>query len=284
MQILKEKQALRELIQSFKKEGLIVGLVPTMGALHQGHLSLVEHALAECDKVVVSIFVNPTQFDNSNDLETYPRNLENDVTSLSTVSNELIIFNPAASEIYENGVLSKHFTFGGLEHHMEGKYRKGHFDGVGTVVKKLLEIVSPTKAFFGEKDFQQLQIIRHLVHQYQLNIAIVGCPIEREASGLARSSRNEKLSPKQRENAGFIYQVLLQVKEQFGTKNASDISDWVKARFEENKALRLEYFEIANSTTLNGVEQQNMEGGEKYRAFIAAYSGEIRLIDNLALN
>lgn len=282
MQILKEKQSLKNQIQALKQQGLSIGFVPTMGALHQGHISLIEKALATCDKVVVSIFVNPTQFDNPEDLKKYPRTLEEDVKRIEKLSEDVIIFSPPANEIYGNEVSSEEFSFDGLENEMEGRYRAGHFNGVGTVVKKLFEMVEPDKAFFGEKDYQQLQIIKKLVEKQHLNIDIIGCPIDREVSGLARSSRNERLSDSQRQRASVIYKILLQVKKDFGTKTATEITNWVTEQFKKEKDLDLEYFEIANADTLKTVQER--KEGEKYRAFIAAYSGDIRLIDNIALN
>ena len=282
MQILKEKDSLKRQIKAFKNDGLSIGFVPTMGALHEGHLSLIRQALSSCDRVVVSIFVNPTQFDNSEDLEKYPRTLETDVERISAVSNDVLIFSPPSEEIYGNNIASEEFNFDGLENQMEGKFRKGHFNGVGTIVKKLFEMVEPDKAFFGEKDYQQLQIIKKLVDKYQLKVEIVGCPIDRESSGLARSSRNERLSSKDRQTASFIYRILQQVRVDFGTKSASDINSWVLEEFSANPALELEYFEIANADTLVGMQEK--EKDQKYRAFIAAYSGNIRLIDNIALN
>lgn len=282
MQIYKEKQALGDLIKTFKQEGKSIGFVPTMGALHQGHISLVKQALTSCDRVVASIFVNPTQFDNPNDLEKYPRTFEEDIHLLENLDNNIVIFSPNPSEIYGKEVSPEHFSFDGLEFEMEGKYRKGHFDGVGTVIKRLFEIVKPDKAFFGEKDFQQLQIIRKLAEKNQWNTQIIGCPIDRESNGLARSSRNERLSPEERQKAAFIYETLQQVKRDFGTKDVSEVTTTVKDLFEKNSGLKLEYFEIANEATLKSIREP--KNGEKYRAFIAAYSGDIRLIDNIALN
>lgn len=282
MQIFKEKQALKKLIRNWKEDGLSIGFVPTMGALHEGHISLIKNALDSCDRAIVSIFVNPTQFNNPTDLLKYPRNLDKDILQIAELSDDVVVFSPAPEEIYGNTVTSENFSFDGLEHEMEGKFRSGHFNGVGTVVRKLFEIVEPDKAFFGEKDFQQLQIIRKMVDKLQLGIEIVGCPIAREVSGLARSSRNERLTPLERQNAAFIYQILLKVKEDFGTKSASEITSWVKKEFQEKKGLKLEYFDIANTATLKSIQQK--EEGKKYRAFIAAFAGEIRLIDNIALN
>ncbi len=282
MQIYKEKQALGELIKTFKNEGFSIGFVPTMGALHEGHISLVKQALASSDKVITSIFVNPTQFDNAGDLEKYPRTFEKDINQLQGLDQNIIIFSPDPSDIYGNDVSPEHFSFDGLEYEMEGKFRKGHFDGVGTIVKKLFEIVQPDKAFFGEKDFQQLQIIRKLTEKHNWDIEIIGCPIDRESNGLARSSRNERLTPENRQKAAFIYKVLQQVKKEFGTKSVLEVSEKVKNKFGKNPDLKLEYFEIANEATLKSATKPI--NGEKYRAFIAAYSGDVRLIDNIALN
>ena len=282
MHILKEKDALKRQVQAFKNEGQSIGFVPTMGALHEGHLSLMEAALTACDKVVVSIFVNPTQFDNPADLEKYPRTFEQDVTYIRNISRDIIIFSPPASEVYGTEVSSEDFSFDGLEHKMEGRFRKGHFNGVGTVVKKLFEMVEPDKAFFGEKDYQQLQIIKKMVEKHDLGVEIIGCPIHREPHGLARSSRNERLSPADRQNAGFIYQTLLKVKEDFGTKSASELASWVKGQFDSHQGLKLEYFEIAQADDLESLQER--KEGHKYRAFIAAFSNDVRLIDNIPLN
>lgn len=282
MQILKEKDALRKQVRSFKKEAKTIGFVPTMGALHEGHLSLIHAALRACDKVIVSIFVNPTQFDNPEDLQKYPRSLSQDIEFIEKISRDVIIFSPSAEEIYGNHISSQNFDFAGLENKMEGKFRDGHFNGVGTVVKKLFEAVEPDKAFFGEKDYQQLQIIKKMVAQQGIDIEIIGCPISREENGLARSSRNERLSPFQRESAGFIYQTLLKVKEDFGTKSASEIKAWVLEKFKEQPDLHIEYFEISRADNLEPIADQ--EKNQQYRAFIAVYSGSTRLIDNIALN
>lgn len=282
MQILKEKDALKKHIKASKIDRKSIGFVPTMGALHQGHLSLIQESLSTCDETVVSIFVNPTQFDNREDLEKYPRTLEEDVARIKELSDEVVIFSPPASEVYGDLITSEEFSFDGLEHQMEGKFRKGHFNGVGTIIKKFFEMVEPDKAFFGEKDYQQLQIIKKLVEKYHLDVEIIGCPIHREINGLARSSRNERLSPEERQTAAFIYRTLQQVKQDFGTKSAAEIVGWVSNEFKGHPGLVLEYFEIANADTLVSIGEEDKN--QKYRAFIAAYSGEIRLIDNIALN
>ncbi|HSP11662.1 MAG TPA: pantoate--beta-alanine ligase [Salegentibacter sp.] len=282
MQIFKEKEALQTAVSKLKSEGKTLGLVPTMGALHEGHLSLVTNAEKICDQVVVSIFVNPTQFNNPQDLEKYPRGLQKDLDLLETINPDLWVFAPAASELYGENVISEKFEFGNLAEVMEGKFRAGHFDGVGTVVKMLFEIVKPHKAFFGQKDFQQLQIIRKLTEDQNLPVEVIGCPILREPNGLARSSRNELLDPNQRESASFIHETLLKSRDLFGTKSVNYITDWVNAQFKDHPVLKLEYFEIAEADTLKKINKKRE--GQNYRAFIAAYAGEVRLIDNLALN
>src|SRR5690606_10745052 len=282
MQIFRDKAALQHTVKALKQKGKSIGFVPTMGALHQGHLSLVSQAAEVCDSVVVSIFINPTQFDNAIDLRNYPRTLNSDISLLESLNIDLILFAPNAVELYGERVEAEHFIFDGLENEMERKYRNGHFDGVRTVVKKLFEIVEPDKAFFGEKDYQQLQIIKKLAEKNSIPVEIVGCPINREMNGLARSSRNERLTTEMREEASFIYNTLLIVKEKFGTESAKNINDWVISEFKSHPLLKLEYFEIANTNSLKSLEIK--EEGEEYRAFIAAYVGDVRLIDNIALN
>lgn len=259
-----------------------IGFVPTMGALHSGHLSLVKRALKENDCVVVSIFVNPTQFDNPKDLEKYPRTLDADLALLSQLNGPIMIFAPNAKDLYNGQVVSKKYSFGNLENEMEGKHRKGHFDGVGTVVHLLLKAVSPQKAYFGEKDFQQLQIIKKLVEIENLPVKIVGCPIVREENGLAMSSRNKRLSPEQFEEAALIHKTLLEIKNQFNNSAISKLNHFVAERFLKNDLLKLEYFEIANEKTLKTAKRKHKHNS--YRAFIAVFAGEVRLIDNMALN
>lgn len=262
-------------------ESQTVGFVPTMGALHSGHLSIVEKALRENDVVVVSIYVNPTQFDNKTDLKKYPRNIKKDLRQLEYIGCQ-VVYTPITEEIYNDEITVSNFNFNTLETVMEGKYRPGHFDGVATVVKKLLEIVKPTNAYFGEKDFQQLRIVQKLVEQEKIPVDIIPCPIFREPSGLAMSSRNERLTPAQRENAANIFQTLLAVRMGFGHTPVPAAKKAVTQYFSEHSSLALEYFEIAEADTLQPV--QKVEKGKKYRAFIAVYADEIRLIDNIALN
>ncbi len=281
MPLIETENELRTHLSSIL-ENKVLGLVPTMGALHKGHASLIKKAVSENDFVVVTIFVNPTQFDNQEDLKKYPKTLEADQKLIHAISDAILIFAPSVGEMYRNEVQSKVYDFGGLENVMEGAFRDGHFDGVGTIVSTLLKMVQPTNAYFGEKDFQQLQIIRKLVEIEKLDVTIVGCPIVREANGLAMSSRNERLPKALRQEASFIYDTLVAAKQKFGTKSANDIEDWVTEQFEKHPDLRLEYMIITDVDRLLPVtkKQQN----KKYRAFIAVYANEVRLIDNIALN
>ncbi len=258
-----------------------IGFVPTMGALHEGHLSIIKKAKKENNYVVVSIFVNPTQFDKKEDLLKYPNTLENDLKLLESISCNFV-FNPTASEIYNSNIKSESFDFDGLDKVMEGAFRSGHFDGVGTIVKKLFEIINPDKAYFGEKDFQQLQIIKKMVTISHLPIQIIPCAIFRETNGLAMSSRNTRLNKEQRNMASLVYKTLLKSKELFPEKDIDFIKNFVKNEFKNNQILVLEYFEISESETL--ISCNTKDHHKKYRAFIAAFAGAVRLIDNIALN
>ena len=269
----------QEKISSLEKETSI-GFVPTMGALHKGHLSLIKQAKRENNFVVVSIFVNPTQFENKEDLHNYPSNLEADLSLLESTSCDLV-FTPDVSEIYQNNVESVLFDFDGLEHQMEGKFRSGHFDGVGTVVSQLFKIVRPNKAYFGEKDFQQLQIIKNLVKKNKIPVEIVPCEIYREKDGLAMSSRNVRLTEAQRKVAPMIYEILKEVKSKFPKESILNISNWVENEFQKLPLLDLEYFEIANDENLQSAKRK--DPNQKYRAFIAVFAGDIRLIDNISV-
>ena len=283
MEVYTEKQQLKVIIDPLKAKGITLGLVPTMGALHEGHLQLVKKAVADNNYVVVSIFVNPTQFNNKTDLERYPRTLIRDVNLLETVNaNKIMIYAPTVNDIYENIAKAEAFDFDGLEFEMEGKFRNGHFNGVGTIVKRLFEIVKPHNAYFGEKDYQQLQIIKKLVEKNRIPVTIIGCKIHREASGLAMSSRNTRLEPKHKKAAPFIYKTLTTAKIKFGTNSANKVVEWVENQFANHDILKLEYFIIADSKTLKPIKRKSNKN--KYRAFIAVYAGDIRLIDNIALN
>lgn len=259
-----------------------LGLVPTMGALHLGHMSLLKKALSENKKVVVSIFVNPTQFNNTDDLEKYPKTLDNDVNLISTISKEIIVFAPSVTEIYKDHVKTKIYDFAGLDKVMEGEFRGNHFNGVGTIVEALFSIVNPKRAYFGEKDFQQLRIVQKLVELEKIPVEIIGCEIVREKHGLAMSSRNERLSVTIRQNAAFIYETLKTVKDKFGMKSVLDVKEWVAEQFQNSLDFELEYFEITDVETLTPTKNKNLN--IKYRAFIAVYAEDVRLIDNIALN
>jgi len=279
--IYRELPDLQNEIATLKENGHSIGFVPTMGALHRGHLSLVSKALDENNTVIVSIFVNPTQFDRAGDLKKYPRTVDADAKLLGTLNGNILIYVPTPEDVYQGNIQSKNYNFGGLEHQMEGKYRTGHFDGVGTVLNLLFRSLTPDTAYFGEKDFQQLQIVKKLVEIERLPVEIIGCPIAREPHGLAMSSRNKRLSETQFQEAGLIHSVLQEVKKDFRDLSINQIREQVVAAFAENPHLELEYFEIANIKNLRTAQRKR--AGNSYRAFIAAFAGEVRLIANIAL-
>ncbi len=282
MTLLHTKEELQTILGPAKLAQKSIGLVPTMGALHQGHLSLVSKSLAECDLTVVSIFINPTQFNNTEDLIKYPRNLDQDIAELSTLGSDIIVFAPSALEIYGSEVSARHFDFGDLEKFMEGQHRPGHFSGVATVVSLLFDAVTPNYAYFGEKDYQQLRIIESLVKLEQRDTVIVPCSIARSHEGLALSSRNQRLNEKQLEQALLLSQVLDKAQKSFDTDDFPAIKKNVIATFENRPEFDLEYFEIADVESL--IPTLTKEPQKKYRAFIAAHLGGVRLIDNLDLN
>lgn len=281
MLIFNNKAALNAHLAMLQTSGKTTGFVPTMGALHRGHLSLLERSLAENDATVISIFVNPTQFNNAEDLEKYPRTLERDVEKIKEISAGIIVFAPTVDDMYDGNTVSAHFSFDGLEEQMEGRQRPGHFDGVGTIVKKLFEAVKPTNAYFGEKDFQQLQIVKKMAEKERMPVNVIGCPIYREDNGLAMSSRNERLTAEERGEAAFIYKTLLEAKERYATGTPDGVRRFVEDAFRQNPLLDLEYFEIADEASLTPVIDKNMG---KARAFIAVMVGNVRLIDNISLN
>lgn len=282
MRIFDRQVELSAHLKSVSTPNTTIGFVPTMGALHRGHLSLLEESLQNNDLTVISIFVNPTQFNNPEDLAKYPRTLESDVAKIQKLNPNIIVFAPSVDDIYEGQTVSKHFDFDGLENQMEGKFRPGHFDGVGTIVKRLFEIVKPTNAYFGEKDFQQLQIVKKMVEKEKMPVNVIGCPIFREANGLAMSSRNERLTPRERADAAVIYRTLQAAKMRFGTEDATRVADYVTDVFESVPGFDLEYFEIADEATLEPIAEKLK--GHKYRAFIAVFVNKIRLIDTISLN
>ena len=283
MQVYTAKTGLIAHINKQKQPGLSLGFVPTMGALHQGHLSLVKAALSMNEYVVVSIFINPTQFNNPNDLIHYPRTLDKDVSLLKTLSKDsIVVYAPSSEDLYGPQIKLDCFDFDGLDLEMEGRSRPGHFDGVGTVVKRLFEIVRPDNAYFGEKDFQQLQIIKKMVAITELPVKIITCPIEREANGLAMSSRNTRLSPAEVDASALIYKTLQSVKKQFNYESRQAISEWVVNQFSTHPLFELDYFQISEVEALAPIKQKSLR--KSFRAFIAVNIGDVRLIDNIDLN
>jgi len=277
MIIVRTVAELQANLKAAKKAGKQVGFVPTMGALHEGHLALVEQAVASTDYVVVSIFVNPNQFNNAKDLERYPRDLERDAKMLETVKCELL-FAPNVKEVYPEEDIRK-FDFGDLEKVMEGRYRPGHFNGVAQVVSRLFDIVQADEAFFGLKDFQQLAIIRSMVEQLSLKVKIVPCEIVREKDGLAMSSRNTLLSESQRKNAPIIARTLTESCKFATELNIEELKSKVVNQINNSDELEVEYFEIVNGSTLQTVDKWS--DCNYIVGCIAVFAGEVRLIDNV---
>lgn len=280
MRIVDKQADVKLFLKEIKSLKRTIGFVPTMGALHEGHLFLVKQARKKNDLVVVSIFVNPTQFNNQEDLKNYPKTIENDIKLLEKSECD-VLFLPSVEEIYNKQIVSENFDFEGLEHEMEGKFRTGHFNGVGTIVKTLFEIIEPTIAYFGEKDFQQLQIVKKLVAQINSPTKIEGCAIFREKDGLAMSSRNTRLTVEQRNEAPFIYKILKKVQKKFSNESIEEINNWVEKQFINHPLFGLEYFTIAEEESLKTASI--IETNKKYRAFIAIFADSIRLIDNIPL-
>ena len=280
MQVVKRISELRAVLDNVKKEGKTIGFVPTMGALHPGHISLVNEAGRQTGFVVVSIFVNPTQFNDKEDLKRYPRDLNKDLILLEPTACRLV-FSPEVEEVYPEPDI-RQFNFGTLESVMEGKHRPGHFNGVAQVVSKLFDMVQPDKAFFGQKDFQQLTIIRALVKQLNLPLEIVPCPIIREADGLAMSSRNMLLDADQRKHAVHISQTLFEARNKTKAMSVKELCEWVIERVDENEYLKTEYFEIVDDEKLQPVENWGQPVNKV--GCIAVHCGKIRLIDNIIFN
>lgn len=278
MKVYSAISSIQKQISVLKSEGKTIGFIPTMGALHYGHISLVKSATSQCDITVVSIFVNPTQFNNSNDLLNYPRTLEADVELLSEIDCD-IVFAPNVAEMYPENSFPIQLELGNLANVMEGKYRPGHFDGVVTVVNRLFEIVKPDKAFFGLKDFQQVSVIRFMTKSLQLPVEIIACPTLREQSGLAMSSRNMRLSETDKKDSLIIYEALKLAKELAKNSSPDGVKNKTIEFFNKGK-LKLEYFEIVNPNTLESLEKEWVSSAT---ACVVAYCGEVRLIDNMKL-
>lgn len=266
-------------VQLWKKEGLSIGFVPTMGYLHEGHCSLIKRASMENDKVVVSIFVNPIQFNVKDDLDTYPRDLERD-KKMVIESGGHIIFNPSVEEMYPSN-FSTFVEVEGLTDELCGKARPGHFRGVCTVVTKLFNIVTPTRAYFGEKDAQQLAVIKRMVEDLNMNIEIIGCPIVREEDGLAKSSRNVHLSKEERQAAVILNKSLKAAKELIleGNRNSTAVIEYIRSFLEAEPLCRIDYIEIVDSLTLKPVEKID----KSVLVALAAFFGKTRLIDNITI-
>ena len=279
MKVLKSKKTLIDYVERQREMGKKIGFAPTMGALHQGHLSLYKAAKKENDEVISSIFVNPTQFNNPDDFQKYPKTLEKDLELLEKAGVDAV-YVPNVEEMYPDGLNSKKYNFDGLENEMEGKYRPGHFDGVGTIVEELFRQVQPHNAYFGEKDYQQLAIIKKMVEKTKLPVKIHGVPTLREEDGLAMSSRNVRLTETQRKEATIIYETLTKVKEWFKVISVEEIKLRVLEIF-RNSNFELEYFVIADEKTLK--ETDYFYKDKNYRAFIVAYADTVRLIDNMHL-
>jgi len=277
MQIIQTKAELEQTVAACKRQGKSIGLVPTMGALHEGHASLIRRCVSENEVTFVSVFVNPTQFNNKEDLAKYPRDLMRDAELLSSINADFI-FAPTPEEMYTSEEMNTtfQFDFAGLDQVMEGKMRPGHFNGVVQVVSKLFYMVQPDRAYFGEKDYQQLAIIRRMKDVMHFDIQIIGCPIVREASGLALSSRNERLSPAEKETAVNISRVLFASLDYAKTHSVSETEQWVISEINGIEGLEVEYYEIVDQTTLLPVQDFSHAIG-----CVTVYCGPVRLIDNI---
>lgn len=280
MRILQKIQQIQSEVNAFRSQQKSIGFVPTMGALHEGHLALIRQARQENDVLVCSIFVNPKQFNNSQDLEKYPRTLKEDLKKLEAEGCDYV-FAPSNDEMYPEPV-QEEYDFGHLEKVMEGKFRPGHFNGVAIVVRRLFEIIRPDRAYFGEKDFQQLKIIRKLVEMIDMDIDIISVPISREQDGLAISSRNLRLTPEERKIAPRIYEIIKEARDQINRfATPADMKAWGIAQFEKENRLEPEYFEIVDMDDLTPIEQ--WKDTNRSILCVAVYLGQVRLIDNIVL-
>lgn len=277
MEIIETVAELKVRIKRIRNSGKTIGFVPTMGALHKGHGELVKHSVKENDITVVSIFVNPTQFNNSDDLNLYPRTAERDYKLLEILEVD-IVFSPSVDEIYPEPD-KRMFDFGGIDKVLEGEFRPGHFNGVAQVVSKLFDFVKPDKAYFGEKDIQQLAIIRQMVKQLHMPVEIVGIPIIREESGLAMSSRNQRLDEEDKKTASIIYNVLKDSVSSIGSNSPEKVTSSVIERLNSVPGLQVEYFSIVESDSFEPVVSWNK--AKSIFGCIAVYCGDVRLIDNI---
>lgn len=272
--------SLQKHLDANREQGKTIGFVPTMGALHDGHLQLIRKAKKENDIVICSIFVNPAQFNNAADLEKYPRSLSTDMALLDKESCDCV-FTPSVIEMYPNGNKLLSFDLKGLDTVMEGVFRPGHFAGMITVVHHLFEIVNPHRAYFGEKDFQQLAIVKYMVKQLDKSVEVIGCPTVRELDGLAMSSRNIHLTPIEREHASLIYKTLIACADKKSTHTPEALYQWVKSEIEQTGIFKLEYVAFVNADTLQDLN--NWNDANLQRACIAVITSKTRLIDNVEL-
>lgn len=281
MIIFKNILGFKNHLRKLKNDNITIGFVPTMGALHDGHTSLIKKSVLENDYSVVSIFINPTQFNNVNDYESYPIDISKDIELLDSISENIILFTPDIDEIYSGKVVSDSYDFGDLDKFMEGEFRKGHFQGVATVVHKLFEIVTPNNVYFGEKDFQQLRIIEDLVQRNGYKLNVIRCKTVRQNDGLALSSRNKKLDIYSQNIATNLFKALSFAKKNFDTLDLEIIYAKVEDLLQNFPLISVEYFAIANEKDLKPIKQKKKN--QKYRAFIAADISGVRLIDNIKL-
>ncbi len=281
MKVFSEIREIRQFSIQAKKQNQSVGLVPTMGALHEGHLSLIRQCIAQNDKTICSIFVNPTQFNNPEDLKNYPRDIDADLSLLKSLDCD-VVFHPSQEEIYPSLPIVN-ISFGYLEEIMEGKYRPGHFKGVGLIVSKLLNIINPDRAYFGKKDLQQLTLIQIMTRELNINTEIVPVAIAREDDGLAMSSRNRLLTPKNRKHASDLFKALTMAKNKLISGESVDsVRENIIDFFQNRSPIDLEYFEIVRTEDLKTVEKIHTE--DEISLCVAGYLGKVRLIDNISLN
>tara|TARA_X000000368_G_scaffold75261_2_gene55686 strand:+ start:1627 stop:2472 length:846 start_codon:yes stop_codon:yes gene_type:complete len=281
MIVEKNIKKVKNIVANQKKRGNKICLIPTMGALHEGHTFLIKEALKKSEFVWLSIFVNPTQFNDLNDFKNYPKSIKKDISKIKEISENIFVFNPTSDEIYNNNIVFENFDFGNLDKVMEGNYRPNHFNGVATIVAKLFEIFEPDFTFFGEKDFQQVLIIKHLISKKFPKINLVICNTVREKNGLAISSRNKLLNKKIYKKCGLIYDMLVFAKKHIREKDINKIKEHIINKLNAISSFELEYFEIRDSEFLEKIDI--LVKKQKIRAFICVKVDGIRLIDNMEL-
>ena len=280
MLVFRDISTLQNHLNNLKSKEKIIGFIPTMGALHNGHLSLVSKSVSQNDFTVVSIFINPTQFNNVDDLKTYPSDIDKDLELLRSISDEIIVFNPEPNELYSGDIRLDNFNFNGLDKYMEGKFRGDHFVGVATVVSKLFSLIKADNTYFGEKDFQQLRIIENLIKEKNFSTKLIRCETIRSEDGLALSSRNNQLNFSSKKIATNLFKALNFAKEKIDVLSINEIEKKISDDLSNFKEIKLEYFVIADEQNLKPIKYKQTE---KYRAFIAAYVSGVRLIDNVKL-